>query len=81
MVMLEHSDHPPDAPDDGVGIDTLLSYADHAKRMQSIADGIGSLDQDPGLDQTALNKPTAFLNHITLMKEGIQAMDKYYSEM
>ena len=49
--------------------------------MQSIASGIGSLDQDHGLDQTALEKPTAFLNHISVMKEGIQAMDKHHSEM
>ena len=54
--MREHMQHLHDAPDDGVGNDTLLNYADHVKRLQKIVGGTGSFDQDQGLDQSALDK-------------------------
>ena len=52
----EHSDHPPNAPDNGAGNNKQLSYEDYFKVLQSIAGGTGSLDE--GLDQIAMEKPT-----------------------
>ena len=58
-----------------------MSYADHLKVMQSIEGGTGSLVEDQGLEQTALAKPTSFLHHISVIQEGIQAMDKHYLDI
>ena len=64
-----------------VGNNLRTSYGEHLKVLQSIAGGTGSLDEDQGLEQRALEKPIAFLNHISVMKEGIQAMNKHHADM
>ena len=76
-VVPKLSAHQLNAPENGVNNnEKQMSYADHLK---CIAGSDGSVRK--GLDKAALEKPAAFLHHISVMKEAIQAMEKHHAEM
>ena len=62
-VVPEDSVHPPNAPDNGYGKDTLLRYVENVRNMQTIAGGTGIFDQEQSLDRLK-NTPRSLTTYL-----------------
>ena len=71
-LVPKHSVHQPNAPENSANNKNQMSYAEHLKETQSIAGGVGSLDE--GLSQAALERLAAFFYHISVIQNGTQAL-------